>query len=55
VGASHKQVNGGIGSPAVGLIEVGELEQRAKAYVQKIEDELMAEAESWWIEMQTGR
>jgi hypothetical protein len=45
----------GIGSPAFGLIEVGELARRAKAYVQKIEDELMAEAESWWIEMESGR
>jgi hypothetical protein len=45
----------GIGQPAFGLIDVDELRRRARAYVQKIEDELMAEAESWWVEMHSGR
>ena len=45
----------GLGPPAFGLIKVEELEERAEAYVHRIEDEMMAEAESWWIEMNSGR
>jgi hypothetical protein len=45
----------GLGPPAFGLIAVEELEQRAEAYVRRIEDEMMAEAESWWIEMNSDR
>lgn len=45
----------GAGPPAFGLIDVEELERRAEAYVRKIEDEMMDEAESWWIEMNSGR
>lgn len=45
----------GLGHQAFGLINVDELERRAEVYVRKIEDELMAEAESWWIDMQSGR
>lgn len=45
----------GARSPAFGLIDVEELERRAKAYVRRIEDELMAEAESWWIDWTSGR
>lgn len=40
---------------AFGLIDVDELELRALAAVQGIEDELMQEAESWWIDMNSGR
>jgi hypothetical protein len=40
---------------AFGLISVKELEDRALGIVRSIEDELMAEAESWWIEMTSGR
>jgi len=40
---------------AFGLIDVEELERRALAIVQGIEDEFIQEAESWWIEMNSGR
>lgn len=40
---------------AFGLIDVKELEDRALAIVSSIEDKLMAEAESWWVEMMSGR
>jgi hypothetical protein len=42
-------------SPASSLTGVDELEERALAYVRLIEDELMAYAESWWIDLQSGR
>jgi hypothetical protein len=45
----------GVGPPAFGLIDVGELELHAEAYVRQIENEMMAEAESWWIDMNSGR
>ena len=43
------------GRLAFGLIDVKELEDRALAVVRSIEDEFMAEAESWWVEMNSGR
>jgi hypothetical protein len=45
----------GLGPPAFGLIDVPDLEARALALVRSIDDELMAEAESWWIDMNSGR
>jgi hypothetical protein len=45
----------GVGLPAFGLIDVDELERRATAYVRKIEDALMADAEDRWIEMSGDR
>lgn len=46
---------GGTGSPAFGLINVEELERRAETYVRQIDDEMMDQAESWWIEMNSDR
>jgi hypothetical protein len=43
------------GGLAFGLIEVGELERRALALVDAVEDELMDEAAEWWAEMNSGR
>jgi hypothetical protein len=43
------------GGPAFGLIEVGELERRALALVDAVEEELMEEAAEWWSEMRSGR
>jgi hypothetical protein len=43
------------GRLAFGLIDVQELERRALGIVRKIEDRLLAEAESWWIDMNSGR
>ncbi len=40
---------------AFGLIEVGELERRALALVEAVEEELMEEAAQWWAEMHSGR
>ena len=40
---------------AFGLIEVGELERRALALVDAVEEELMHEAAEWWAEMNSGR
>ncbi len=40
---------------AFGLIEVGELERRALALVDAVEEELMDEAAQWWAEMNSGR
>ena len=45
----------GVGPPAFGLIDVEELEQQAEAYVRQFEDEMMDEAESWWVEMNSDR
>ena len=40
---------------AFGLIEVGELERRALALVEAVEEELMEKAAQWWAEMHSGR
>ena len=40
---------------AFGLIDVSELENRALGVVRAVEDELMEEAASWWVEMSSGR
>ena len=43
------------GRLAFGLIEVDELERRALALVDAVEEELMQEAADWWAEMNSGR
>ena len=43
------------GRLAFGLIEVGELERRALALVDAVEEELMQEAAGWWADMNGGR
>ena len=43
------------GGLAFGLIDVGELERRALALVDAVEEELMDEAADWWAEMNSGR
>lgn len=40
---------------AFGLIDPGELEQRALGVVAAIEDELVEQAADWWAEMSSGR
>lgn len=43
------------GRLAFGLIEVDELERRALALVDAVEEELMQEAADWWADMNSGR
>jgi hypothetical protein len=43
------------GGLAFGLIEVGDLERRALALVDAVEEELMEEAAEWWAEVNGGR
>lgn len=43
------------GRLAFGLIEVDELERRALALVDAVEEELMQEAADWWVDMKSGR
>ena|SRR5690242_707989 len=40
---------------AFGLIDVDELEERALAVVRDAEERLIDEAESWWLDMESGR
>jgi hypothetical protein len=43
------------GHLAFGLVDIEELERRALNLVRSVEDELMGEAEEWWIDMSSGR
>lgn len=43
------------GRLAFGLIEVDELERRALALVEAVEEELMQEAADWWADTNSGR